>query len=261
MSELPTVRLWLLLTRVVAAGRAEGRTFRQVWQTAILNLGGVDDPVRLLQSVGDALLLVRAAREEIARILTEPDEELHREPLDRVENALKNANLERPWSQFREHLGDSPIQLKYCADVVRRVTGNVPEAVSTGDLASFRSDVNTLFLEIGSSALPEPLKAFLMARLRDMTRAIDEHWINGLDPLDASLEQTLGGVARRYEAVKEAAGDSTNNELLVKFWVVLKRAGEIVSLAKHVKELADPYIAAAMEKLLQLPPGPSSLNL
>jgi hypothetical protein len=102
-------------------------------------------------------------------------------------------------------------------------------------LEQLRKTVEDLLKEISSAQLPSELRVFLLEKLREIQKAIDDYSFYGSAGLRKTLESIIGAAYFQDDAIKTEA---TTNPIAIKFWEIVKNTGALLSLVTNLEKLA-----------------------
>jgi hypothetical protein len=152
------------------------------------------------------------------------------------------ANIAIPFHNSESSLMCS---LELCAFDLERKDNSIDDQ----NLAQLRKSVEDLLHDISLSTEVSPeLKLFLLEKLREVRRAIDDYVFYGSQGLRKTLESILGASSLQGDEIKDL-----QNSTIKKFWDIIKNMSTILSVVNNLEKIA-PNIQDALEAVTKLGP-------
>lgn len=198
------------------------------------------DTGAILQMLADLISLMGEARTSIQR-LEDVDQGLHLRPFAKIQSLLSTINLDATWEHWRNQIDETTLYgLQFSSDKLSRVSGSTQ--ISSDELAEIRATVDELVATVADSRLPTELKALLLRNLEAIRLSLTAYVVRGIDGIRAEVERSLGSILLHQEAISQTAPE--DRKVCDRFFKLVGRLGQLVSLAYTTKELAAPAIKA-----------------
>lgn len=205
-----------------------------------------DDTGSLLQMLADLIGLVSETKSSIQR-LDGVDHELHLKPFKKIEKLLSSINLEASWENWRNQIDETMLLgLQFSADQLSRISGFTE--IPSEELDAIRAAVDELFNTVVDSDLPADLKSLLIRNLESIRLALVAYLVRGIDGIRDEIERSFGSILLYRQEIRQAKPEE--REVCSKFFKLVARLSQLVSLAYTSKELAAPAIKA-LEQMIR----------
>jgi len=208
---------------------------RVVWAEVF----GIPDPSseEALLAVQSHLLSLRklfADTESALRQTGDINEDLYIGPLHRLLNVINLNGLHNGWENFNTYLGTQDLfSLKFSADLLNKNADTQENEISNDEIKTLIADLNELYEQIVTSAIPDDLKTTLLDLVSDMLRGVHEYRVRGAVALKDALSKSIGVVAANKQAIDENV-DSDEIQALAR---MLIRVDKLYSFATRVQPL------------------------
>lgn len=233
----PAGRLYTLLKEAkVPPSQGDRQKVRIRW-AEVLGLDPNDRPA-LLAQLSRIFTLPEQIRTGLQSV---PDlnPERYLEPLDNVERAFSNLNLENQWNSFASPIDAATMAILGVCD--ERLSATRPEPVVPEDeRKDLHEAVRALFEDVKYNEEDPDLREFLLRHLAAMDRALNEYRISGTPPLEDAVAAAVGDAILRQQRGKEADGKKRSR----RFWQVIRRAVLLLSLLDMGTGLGTGLLAA-----------------
>ena len=198
------------------------------------------DTGSLLQMLADLIGLVGETKSSIQR-LDGVDHDLHLKPFTKIEKLLSSINLDASWEGWRNQIDDTTLLgLQFSADQLSRISGFTQ--IPSEELDEIRTSVDELFNAVVDSNLPSELKSLLVRNLESIRLALAAYLVRGIDGIREEVERSFGSILLYQQEIRQAKPEE--REVCTKFFKLVGRLSQLVSLAYASKELAAPAIRA-----------------
>lgn len=220
VSNNPAGRLHALLRE--GQSKQKDKPASEIW-AEILNVPKEDTGL-LLRRVGHVMTLPSGIKEAMSYV-DDLDHSIYLRWLPRVEASFSILNFQMAWKQFIERFdGEVMYGIEICSD---RLSRDRPEKVADESLLeSLLKKVNDLLGELESIDVEPGTWFFIYDNLVKIKEAIEEYKVQGIKPLEAVFEQTIGEVVLTPEKYQS----SQKTEKGQKFWEVMGYLALVVTI-------------------------------
>lgn len=220
VSNNPAGRLHALLSE--GKSKQKDKRASEIW-AELLNVPKEDTGL-LLRRVGHVMTLPSRIKEAMSYV-DDLDHSIYLRWLPRVESSFSILNFQMAWKQFIERFdGEVMYGIEICSD---RLSRDRPEkVVDESRLESLYGKVNALLGELESIDLEPGTWFFIYDNLVKIKEAIEEYKVQGIKPLEAVFEQTIGEVVLMPEKYQR----SQKSEEGRKFWEVMGYLAIVVTI-------------------------------
>lgn len=223
----PAARLLSILERGKAI--AGNVICRLAWNEL---MGTTESQAQLISRLGKVMELPELAVQSLKDEFPHQSQTwAHWEP--QVNNAFMVQNLNATWDSFISHIDVHTINyLRLSADLLQSKT-NI-RLITDDEIRSAREKIDSIYIEVINSNIPEDIKKYLIRNLRKLLVAIDEYRITGaLEVLDAV--DSVFGHAAKNEGYRNFLTDS---ELGKKILDILDVTANIIAIATGLPQLS-----------------------
>ena len=207
---------------------------KNVWPK-ILEVDPADMP-QLLSRLGKLMELLEIISDEI-KLQQDINHDIYLKWVPKVQAGFSVINLNGGFSAFTNPIDEAALDgLDFCSDLLSR---RIPEKVLDKDkLQNIYKDTEELVKEIIASGTEKDLKTFMVNKLNEIIKAIQEYQINGSSPIEKAIESTFGALATKeglYEGTKKTSkGD--------KFWNIMARVALVSGIALTSVQIGESVV-------------------
>lgn len=182
----------------------------------------MDDTVTSLSEVITLIQRCKSAAQHIPG-----DKELFLQPLTRIQDMVRNQNLNSAWQNSVNFLdGSTMTGLKYGIYAINQFyPGASPEKSSS--IREYVERIDDLLDDFLQSDLPDEVKDLFAKHLHALSTALTSIRVNGINNLEETLDAIYGSLYRRAASIKEASPG--NEGMIKKFMELLGHANELAS--------------------------------
>lgn len=252
----PAGRLLEVLKRAKAFQPPNAKAL-EAW-AKILEVPPNDIP-HLLTQFGKVLTLPKIVQERI-KSQEEINHSIYLKWVPKVESCFKSINLETTIHSFTSNLDEAALDgLEFCSELLSRVQPEIE--IDEKEIGKITKQIHKLQDEIIQSEIDNQYKFFMLEKLEELLKALQEYRIMGVEPIDEVFVNTFGRLATNQQIYEE----TKDTEIGGKFWSVLTRALLLTSLAVTTIQLgqwAQNLLPNQSEEKVQqqCPKGPEGQN-
>ncbi|MEX2373987.1 MAG: hypothetical protein WD942_00150 [Dehalococcoidia bacterium] len=168
----------------------EGINARQAWA---LTFGTGEDFALLMTRMGEAMMLVKEALEELDRRF--PDQhETHQHWVTKVSQAFLADGLGGSWKTIQEHFDRHTINyLTMASNLLDQPRDG--ESMRPEQVVSMRERLEAFLEEVGDSSMSEASKEIINHHVSQILEALDERGINSREAVEDAIHRTMGKAA------------------------------------------------------------------
>ena len=188
-----------------------------------------------MASMSGALGLIRAAKADVTAH-PELKQELYLSALTSIDNILRSAHLNNPWSTVLPLVQQALIGLEFCAEQLNRSSAET--SADEEQLRTLRTELEVLIASVLAGDLEPVLKSLIVRKLEEVRAALVRYHLDGADALRAAFESNVGAIVVAGERFKAATGAKAANEYLD----FVTKLGSVVTQLWGYAKLAGPTI-------------------
>jgi len=183
----------------------------------------------LLRRVGQVMSLPSTTKEAILG-LGDHNPEIYLKWLPVAEQTFGLLNFQMQWKQFIERFTPETMYgIEVCSDILSK---NRPEKIADDKLLSdLLGKIDELLSELEGAELKTDVWLFIYDHLLSIKEAIEEYPIQGIKPLEAGFEKTVGCVVLSPGIYYEAQQSPVESNYWEKFWTITGRLALVVTVA------------------------------
>jgi hypothetical protein len=174
--------------------------------------------------------------ESAIQVLPPRKQEIHAGFLGELRQHLSIANWSEQWSRTGGPLCDPECSLLRSIELCSWDLARNGNEIESQKLMELRQAIDELLREISSAQLSEEIRVFLISKLREIQRAIDDYIFYGSEGLRKALESILGAAS----LVQDVRDDT--NPSIKKFWEMIKNVSSLLSLVSSAQRLAPEFV-------------------
>lgn len=206
---------------------------------AVFRLSDKNDSVAVYRYLGEMNSALNAVERDVKELLPDEAVELLQD-FPAIRQATAPLNLSTGWGQYKQHLGEHAMRsLQFCAVRLPK-----DASVSLDEIKEIQDAVSTLFEQVRTSGIKNPLKTWLLDRLAAIKQMIDLYWIKGPNVVREALVALAGeatAYGQKFEEVNKEAPDVFARlvELLNKLASVAEQVDKLQPLLEYAGAFGD----------------------
>jgi hypothetical protein len=177
------------------------------------------------------ILLLVTETEDAIQVLPSPKQLIYSRSLTELRQYLSISNWDMQWMSVGGPLCTPECSLLSSIELCAWDLAD-PDEIEPEKLAEIRKSIEDLLMNISSSEISPEIRIFLIEKLREIQRAIDDYSFYGSSGLQKTLELVLGGAHFQDQSVQDQT-----NPTVRKFWEVVKNLSTLLSLATNIEKI------------------------